>query len=47
MIITLLLMLAVVAFGLSAWQFAAPYWNRFVSIGLFACALAALLARTL
>ena len=47
MIITLLIMLAVVCFGVSVWQFASPYWNRFVSLGLFAAALAALLLRTI
>ena len=47
MIITLLIMLAVVLFGIAVWQHTSPYFNRFVGLGLFASALAALLLRAL
>lgn len=47
MITTLLIMLSFVCFAVGAWQYAAPYWNRFVSIGLSAAALAWLLMRTM
>ncbi len=38
----LLLVVAIVLAGVSAWQSTSPYWNRFVSLALMAWFAAAL-----
>ena len=44
MLHTLLLVLALVCFGLACWQFASPIWNRLIALGLAAYVLSLLLA---